>query len=196
MAEYTAFSNQGFLLNEVVQLARQLNHGLGLSEARRQAIDDNWFQLRSISSRKTIVNAVVQRLEGVSPAALRWLVEGDRPTQRLVNLYLILQKHLLLQEFLQELVADKIDCFSYQLSQSEIRLYFQAKREQVPQLSAWSEATFAKSCRNILTMLKEASLLERKNSSYLIHPPVLSPEPTAWLRDEGMGWLLLTRERV
>lgn len=196
MTEYAAFSNQGFLLNEVVRLAHQLSRGLYMPEVRRQAIDDNWFQLRSINSRKTITNAVLQRLEGISPAALHWLVEGDRSTQRLVNLYLILRKHLLLQEFLQELVAEKIACFSYQLGQSEVRLYFQAKREQVPQLSAWSEATFAKSCRNILTMLKEASLLERKNSSYLIHPPVLPPEPTAWLRDEGMGWLLLTRERV
>ncbi|MCA9840362.1 MAG: DUF1819 family protein [Trueperaceae bacterium] len=168
---YAAFTNQGFLLNEVSLGADLVLTGSSLSALRTQIVEDNLYQLSSKASRQTIATAVIDRLEPLDDTYLAFLAEGSLELRKLSNLVLILLRHRLLREFIAEVINEQLLRFSYELKKADINAFFERKQIQVPELAEWTEQTIGKSRRNILTICSDAGLIEASiKGNYRIRP--------------------------
>jgi hypothetical protein len=168
---YAALTNQGFLLQETMAVAARLLQRASAKSIRREVMEEDLFQLRSIHSRKTILNAILDRLQGAPDDLLAFLSEGGLELRKLSNLYLILVKHRLMREFIAELLGEELQGFSRVLAAADINIFFERKRYQVPELEVWTEQTFQKSRSNITGVCVDAGLLSKgPKGSYEIHP--------------------------
>lgn len=169
--DYLAYTNQGFLLREVSFAAEGLLSGVSETKLRRQVLHEDAFQLRASPSRKTILGAVLSRLQGVPADLLMFLAEGSLELRKLTNLYLFLLKHRLLREFIAEQLREDLLRFEQHLKPAEVSAFFERKRDQVPEVGAWSELTLRKSRSNILTTCVGAGLLSKAfDKTYKIEP--------------------------
>jgi Putative inner membrane protein (DUF1819) len=172
---YSAFTNQGFLLREVCLIAEMLLCGYDLQKIKIRVLEEDLFQLSSLHSRKTILSAVLKRLEDTGQDLWECLSEGSLELRCLTNLYLILLKHRLLRDFIAEVLLEELLRFRAFASRSEINAFFERKYMQVDEIAAWSEATLRKSRNNILTICSDAGLLDGVSVSSLLIVPQLVP---------------------
>lgn len=173
---YAAFTNQSLMLAEVTKAAELLRCGTPLVELRRLVLDDNLFQLRTEHSRKTFFRAARDRLAGVHEPLLDLLAKGDYDVRRLTCLYLLLLRHRLLREFIAEVLWRELSRLQHRLEPLEIELFFADKRQQVPEIGRWSEATVRKSHTNILRVGVESGLLAGGDGAGHNIQPQLVPE--------------------
>jgi hypothetical protein len=172
---YAAFTNQGFMLREVSLTADLLRHGSARAEIRREAVEHDLYQIASMASRKTTVNAVLSRLEAVPPSLLEHLAEGSLDLRRLTNLYLVLLQHRLLREFIAEVVLEAFSRFSYLVSQAEVNAFMTHKQHQIPEIDSWSELTRQKSRSTLVNLCVSAGLLHREGEGLSIQPQSVPP---------------------
>ncbi len=94
---YIARTNNAFILTETVQVAQLMHQGATLDEIRRQVIVEDLFQLRSLTSRRRVLNTVLQRLQKVDSSYIKLLAISNIDIRRLTNLLLILRSDRLLR---------------------------------------------------------------------------------------------------
>lgn len=177
---YIAYTNRGFLLHETTTTAELRLHGASVKDVRRRAAEDDLFQLSSRASRKTVAWAVLKRLENADLSLLALLAEGGLETKRLTTFYLILLEHPLLRDFMTEVVIDAVRRFARVVTTADVNAFINRKTEQVPAVSAWSEATLAKARSTLIALCDRAGLLKEDERALLIEPQLV---PQA-LRDE------------
>jgi hypothetical protein len=178
---YAAFTNQGFLLREVIIAAGRRTAGEGANDLLRAIRADDLFQLRAIQSRETIGAAVVNRLAGVDGSLLTLLAEGSADVQRCANFYLILLQHRLLRELIAEVLIDARKRLATSVTSADVSAFFTQKRTTEPAVAGWSEATLQKARSNMLRICVAAGVLGAlKHGAFALHPQWV-PTP---LRDE------------
>jgi hypothetical protein len=196
---YLARTNQGFLLREVSLVAERLLAGATKDELSRDVVAADLFQLPSVESRKTTLQAVRKRLEGVPLPLLAFLDEGSLDLRRLTNLYLILLQNRLLREFIAEVVLEALSRFAYTVPPSEVNAFMVHKRNQVPEIDAWSEATLEKARSNLVNLCVSAGLLQKVKGDLSVQPqsvpPALREELASAQRQEFLR-LLLASEAI
>jgi hypothetical protein len=191
VTEYAAYTNQGFLLREMTVSAALLLRGYSIDDLKMQVLEQNAFQLPSQQSRKTILTAVVQRLEDASEELLESLAEGSLDLRRLTNFYLILLKHRLLREFMAEVVREEVLRFSQVVSRAEIASFFERKRAQVETIATWSEPTLRKCKNNVQTMCSDAGLMTSLGAgNYRIVPQIVPAKLRQMLKQADRQALL------
>lgn len=179
--KYAAYTNQGFLLREVVVAAGLCMSGDSASDILKSVRDDDLFQLRTAKSRQTIGSAVMARLEGVGAPLLALLAEGSADVKRLTNLYLILLQHRLLRELTAGVLVDARRRLASTISNAEVNAFLEQKRSDEPAVAAWSDETLQKSRSNMLNVSVAAGLLEEIDRRTFSLRPQWVPKP---LRDE------------
>jgi Putative inner membrane protein (DUF1819) len=184
--EYRAFSNQGFLFQETVRVARLFVQGHNADQVRRLALEEDLFELRSLQSRKTMVNAVLERFDGLSCETVSQLVAASPDTQRALVLLLIAKRHRLLAETLLELNRWSVTVSSVTLA--AFRGFFQRSRADDLTLSGWSDETFQKSVGNVLKYLREARLIVPLAADLEIRAPLLSDADRGVIREAFGAW--------
>jgi hypothetical protein len=157
---YTAHTNNPFILNETVTVAELMYHGVTQEEIRQQVIQGNLFQLRSQVSRERGLYTVLKRLRQVPDSYIQLIATGNFDTRRLTILFLILQEHRLLREFMTEVVLEKIAGFDFTITSADVGGFFTRKREQNSAIARWSESTYKKVASNTLLVLVNAGLLK------------------------------------
>lgn len=196
---YAAYTQQGFLLREVGLVAERLIAGIPEAELKQEVLEDDLFQLASAASRKTALMAIRRRLEGVPISLLTLLSEGSLDLRRLTNTYLILLKHRLLREFIAEVILEAASRLSYTVPQAEVNAFMVYKRNQVPEIEGWSEATVGKVRSSLVNLCVNAGLLERVASGWSIqtqHVPAALREELAGAQRQRFLRLLLDPEAI
>ncbi|MDZ7801877.1 MAG: DUF1819 family protein [Trueperaceae bacterium] len=175
--DYAAYTNQGFLGRETSETAHLLGDGVSEQDVRRRATDENLFQLTSESSRRSTVNAVLARLDGASGQLLDVLASSDPDTRRQATLYVILLQHRLLREFIADVIVPKARLADDVVTETDVAVFMQRVASQQPDVHAWSTSTKQKAVSNMLRVLTDAGLLERKaRDRHVIRTSWVSPE--------------------
>lgn len=172
----SAVTNQPFMLQEIIQVARMLEDGLSWEQIQTQILEENALQIRSLATRKNVINGLRGRLLDAPPEILALLTSSTLDAARLTNFYLCLRRFRLLRELMAELIWDRASRQVTELTAFETDQFFSRKREQQPELARWSEETFAKVRSNTLNLAVEAGLLQGRGPWHLqrqILPPVL-----------------------
>ncbi len=170
--EYRAFSNQGFLFQETLRVARRLAQGSTREALQKMILEENLLEVRSLQSRKTLAAALLERLRDVPSVFVVHLLSASPDAQRAFVLLLIARRHRLLAETLAEL--SRWQAIGSKVTAASFRSFFVRARLEDARLSAWSDATFQKSVGNIFKYLREARLLEAQSADWLVRLPLLS----------------------
>jgi hypothetical protein len=94
----------------------------------------------------------------------------------------------LFAEFIYETVREKMIIGIYELSDSDIRIFFKNKQEQDDKVARWTEATLKRLGAYYKTMLFEAGMTDKTRAARKILKPVMDPEMERWLMDHGMEY--------
>jgi hypothetical protein len=158
--EYKAQTNHVFPLTETVAVARLLVQGSSKADIRRQVLEEDLFELRSRSSREGALQAVLRRLDQLPYEYLELLAQGNSDTKRLTLLFLVLREHRLLRELIAEVLVEKLKGLDPTLTATDLKAFFDTKREQEAILAQWSDSTFQKATSNTVLVLVRSGLLQ------------------------------------
>ncbi|MBD2124761.1 BrxA family protein [Trichocoleus sp. FACHB-262] len=88
------------------------------------------------------------------------IATGNADVRRFTVLFSILLEHRLLRELITETLLDKLKQFDLIIKPSDLRIFFETKREESQLLAKWSNATYQKAASNAVLVLIEAGLLQ------------------------------------
>lgn len=112
----------------------------------------------------------------------------DVAAQKLYALVAAMAYDTLFAEFIYETVREKMIIGIYELSDSDIRIFFKNKQEQDDKVAKWTEATLKRLGACYKTMLFEAGMTDKTRAARKILKPVMDPEMERWLMDHGMEY--------
>ena len=112
----------------------------------------------------------------------------DVAAQKLFVLVAAMAYDTLFAEFIYETVREKMIIGIYELSDSDIRIFFKNKQEQDDKVARWTEATLKRLGACYKTMLFEAGMTDKTRAARKILKPVMDPEMERWLMDHGMEY--------
>ncbi len=161
---YTAHTKYAFALTETVEIADLLLRGLDRETIKQMVVEDDLFQLRSQVSRQGAFRTIWQRLEKLPPEYIKLIATGNADVRRFTILFSILLEHRLLRELVSEVLLDKLKQFDLVIKPSDLRIFFESKREESQILAKWSDATYQKASSNTALALVGAGLLQPTKS--------------------------------
>lgn len=157
---YAAYTRYAFALTETVAIAELLFQGLDRETIKKIVIQDDLLQIRSQTSRQGAFQTIWRRLEKLSSSYIKLIATGNADIRRFTVLFSILLEHRLLRELITEVLLDKLKQFDLMIQPSDLRIFFEAKREESQILAKWSDATYQKAASNAVLVLVGAGLLQ------------------------------------
>lgn len=184
--EYTA-TNTGrpFSIIEMVIAAKLRNEGYTSIEIKEKSMEENIFQARSEHYKNKLAKTVNTRLDELDEYILHKLATGDMETAKQITIYSIMKSDKFFFEFMNEVYRDKIILREFEIKDSDINVFIQRKQEQVEQIANWTESTIKKLKSQYISMLQEASFINRTSESIEIVQPVLDSGLQAHLINIG-----------
>ena len=188
---YAARTSHAFVLTETVMVAKLMYEGATPEDIRHRVLVEDLFQLRSYVSRKRALQTILKRLQ-VPEVYVQLIASGNPDTRQFSILFLILREHRLLRELIAEVLLDKIQGFDYVVTSTDLRTFFERKRDQSPTVAAWSNSTYKKVASNTVLVLVNAGLLQLTSlkGKYQIRAVPLPSALRQQLIADGLGHYL------
>ena len=171
-------------------------------QTRALVLAINALQTRSLSSSKRLESELRQRLQLLSEPPLELLAEGSSDDRLAIAWLAVLKRIQLTVELTRDLLLNKLEGSDQQLRRSDMSGFYEASEQLHPELQALSVSSQKKVRSTVLSMLREAGLLEGKanRSGQLgtVQRPSLSPQSLALIGDDPdlrAGFLLKPKQR-
>ena len=192
-SSYAAYTKYAFAFTETVAIAELLRQGLDYKTIKQRVVEDDLFQIRSRNSRQGAFQTIWQRLEKLPPEYIQLIATGHADVRRFTVLCLILLQHRLLRELIIDVLLNKVHQFDLVVKASDLRVFFETKRQESQTLAKWSKATYQKASSNTVLVLVGAGLLQpiKPKGSYEIRA---TPVPIALKQQliaDGLDKLLI-----
>ena len=174
---YTAFSLR---VNDFVNVAKAL--------VDNQEVDIENLGGGKSQTGKRQLNVITKRLEKLTAKEINLLIDSDFTTQKQISLLAACKAHLLIAEFVIEVLREKLLLFDYQFSEGEFISFFRNKCESDLQLDELSETTKAKAKQVLFKILEQAGYIDSV-SNKMIQPQILTPELIKVVAEDDKNWL-------
>ena len=167
--EYSgSLTREQFLFYETRVVARLLADGLAREEILRAVKQDNLFQFPTERMVASICNTCLRRLEGLNSMELvQALAEGAQEDAKLINLYSMMRDNRIVWDFMVSVIGEKYRTQDYELTLSDLNMFFLHLQEQNDQIAAWSDSTVRKIKQVLKRCLLECGYLESAKSPRL-----------------------------
>ncbi len=166
--EYSSvLTGAGFMLYEVKQVAKLKQQGYSDKEIRYKVLEENIFQYEKLSSVKRAMPYILKRVDLLDELLMQLLIDEPYEVGKVVNLYAIMKFDRLFYEFMQEVVAEKLNNNDYYLDKVDVNVFFATKMEQSEFMAGWSDTTVAKLKQVFKKILLNAGLLKDLKSNEL-----------------------------
>ena len=167
--EYSgSLTREQFLFYETRVVARLLADGLAREEILRAVKQDNLFQFPTERMVASICNTCLRRLEGLNSAELvQALAVGAQEDAKLINLYAMMRDNRIVWDFMVSVIGEKYRTQDYELTPSDLNMFFLHLQEQNDQIAAWSDSTVRKIKQVLKRCLLECGYLESAKSPRL-----------------------------
>ncbi|WP_016993252.1 DUF1819 family protein [Lysinibacillus boronitolerans] len=166
--EYSSvLTGAGFMLYEVKQVAKLKQQGYSDKEIRYKVLEENIFQYEKLSSVKRAMPYILKRVDLLDELLMQLLIDEPYEVGKVINLYAIMKFDRLFYEFMQEVVAEKLNNNDYYLDKVDVNVFFAAKLEQSEFMAGWSDTTVAKLKQVFKKILLNAGLLKDLKSNEL-----------------------------
>lgn len=157
---YKAQTKHAFPLVEAIAVAKLLVQGDSKADVRRKVLEEDLFELRSLSSREGALQIVMRLLDEMPHRYVELLAQGDSDTKRFTLLFLVLREHRLLRELVAEVLIEKRKGLISTVTATDLKAFFDNKRSQETLLAQWSDTTFQKATSNAVLVLVRSGLLQ------------------------------------
>lgn len=172
--EYSAgLMSQSFWFVEMKKVLNLIKSGKRYDEIRNICLSENIFGAINEYRAKRMCNYVINRAKSLSPDMMELFFTSDLQTQKLINLISILKSDRLFFEFVYEVYREKIILGNYQISDSDLNVFFNNKELQSEVVLNWKESTKKHLKSTFINYLFEANILEPTGRTYTILPPIL-----------------------
>jgi len=163
-----------FLFLETRKTAHKCCEGLQPDAIKRQVLDENIYQMKSLYRAERYVNVILRRLDSLPAELIRHIAYGDLTEAKLLTLLTIMRNDRLFFEFMYEAFRPQLLMGSASFEDKELSLFFANKALQSSIVFSWAETTVSHLKRYYIRVLYEAGLLESVKPPRRIHKGYLS----------------------
>lgn len=169
-SEYSStLTGASFLFYELKQIVSLKEKGLSDKEIRSKVLTDNLFQYEKPASLKRSLPSVLRRVNVLDKTLRQLMMKESLDVGKVINLYAIMKTDRLFFEFMNEVIAEKLQANDYNLEKKDINTYFMVKAEQDEKLAGWTDKTIQKLKQVYVKILFETGILKDKQSGELNH---------------------------
>ena len=83
-----------------------------------------------------------------------------------------------------------VAAMTYELADSDLRIFFKGKQQQSEKVAKWTEATIKKLMVTYKSMLFEAGVTDKAKTVRKIYKPLPDPAMERWMKEQGMEYQL------
>ena len=189
--EYSAAAvKHAFWFMEFRKEVQLLDSGKTFDEIKALNKAENIFGCPTQARATQIFNTVTARIQSLDSSFYPVFLNGDLATQKLFALVAAMSYDTLFFDLVYEVVREKMIIGSYDLADSDVRIFFKDKQQQSEKAATWTDETCAKLSVTYKTMLYEAGLTDKAKKTRKILKPILEHSMEDWLRDHGMGIMI------
>lgn len=185
--EYSAgMIKLSFWFTEFRKMVHLINQGKSLNEIKVLNADENIFAAPTQRRAAQIYNTVSSRVRGLDPSFYQLFEKSDLSTQKLIVLIAIMRSDSLFFDFVYEVYREKLIIGNEELTDSDIRIFFNIKQLQSEKVAKWTDNTVKKLGRCYKAMLMEAGLTDCAAGNRKILRPILDNALEECLKNNGM----------
>lgn len=182
--------SQSFWFVEFKRIVNLLESEKTEEEIKTLCLEENLFGATKEYRAKRMYGYIWNRVKQLDKAMLRFFVESDLATQKIINLICILKTDRLFFEFIYEVYREKAILGFDKIEDTDISIFFNNKEIQNNDVANWTDGT-KKRLRNIYTnYMIDANLLVVKNKEKKITLPILDIALERYLEATGDGALV------
>ncbi|MGX7950690.1 DUF1819 family protein [Oleidesulfovibrio alaskensis] len=167
-----SFTTGGLFIRESLDLARMYLSFRDWDSVRDKAIEDNWLQVRTLSSRKRLFREISARLKTFSNAEIEFFIDSNPQDQAYLLWVAVCRRYTFIADFSVEVLRERYITLKSDLTYEDFDYFFNRKSEWHLELDEITSSTRNKLRQVLFKMLREADLLTANN---MIHAAMLSP---------------------
>ena len=171
--EYRAITAENFYLIEMRNTCKFILENEPEEDLKNLLKANNILETVSESNFSKKFNTINKRLKSLTDNLKKQIVDADLASARFINLYSILCNERFILEFLEEVVKEKYDNYSYYIKESDFSNYMETKSEQSKVIQNWTTEGKRKMLVKVKNFLTEGGFLEKKKDGYKIIKPIV-----------------------
>ena len=189
--EYSAgMVSDSFWFSEFKKTIELLNSGMTLGEIKERNKNENIFMAPSETRSIRVFNTVSRRIRALNKDFLNLFDESDIFNQKLIALIAVMQSDSLFFDFVYEVYRENLIIGIDEISDTDIKVFFQDKRVQSERVAKWTDETIRRLGDSYKTILMEAGVLERATNKRKIIKPIMDRNLEEKLKECGMDLTL------
>lgn len=186
MQEYkSTIKSRPFFFLETKKVADLMCQGYKAFEIKEKAIQENLFQVKTETRKREIASIVLARLKDLDDFLLKKIAHGNTETSKLLVLYSIMKTDRLFFEFMYEVFREKYILKDKFLTDKDLNVFFDTKKQQSEKVASWDDYTFYKLKQVYIRILHEANLLKNQKGDREILRVYLEYEVKQYVKELG-----------
>ena len=183
--EYRAITAENFYLIEMRNTCKFILENKVEEDLKKLLKINNILETVSESNFSKKFNTINKRLKCLTDNLKKQIVDTDLASAKFINLYSILCNERFILEFLEEVVKEKYDNYSYYIKESDFSNYMETKSEQSKIIQNWTAEGKRKMLVKVKNFLTEGGFLEKNKDGYKIIKPIVDLAVIDEIKENG-----------
>lgn len=158
----TNLTSEPFMYNEMIITSELLSINNDKAKVMEIILKENLFQYKTSKSIYKRLPVIFKRIDNLDNKLIEFLQKADLNSSKIVNLISIYRDQLLLSEFIDYHIHDKIAVNEFDFKKSEISYFIINQYLSHPEVKKWSENTHSKIVQIINKILELSWVLVNK----------------------------------
>lgn len=183
--EYRAITAENFYLIEMRNTCKFILENKLEEDLKKMLKANNILETVSESNFSKKFNTINKRLKSLTDNLKKQIVNTDLASAKFINLYSILCNERFILEFLEEVVKEKYDNYSYYIKESDFSNYMETKSEQSKVIQNWTAEGKRRMLIKVKNFLTEGGFLEKNKDGYKIIKPIVDLAVIDEIKENG-----------
>ena len=183
--EYRAITAENFYLIEMRNTCKFILENKVEEDLKKLLKINNILETVSESNFSKKFNTINKRLKSLTDNLKKQIVNTDLASAKFINLYSILCNERFILEFLEEVVKEKYDNYSYYIKESDFSNYMETKSEQSKVIQNWTAEANRRMLIKVKNFLSEGGYLEKNKEDYKIIKPIVDLAVIDEIKENG-----------
>jgi hypothetical protein len=155
-------------------VAELMLNGFSYLEIKQKVYDENLFNYKTKKSIFKRVASVYRRLKGLDDELIERVAHGPSIDVKAILIYALMNSNRLFYEFMVEVIRKKFLEIDFVLTNKDINVFFERKKDQSEKVAGWQEYTIYRLTRSLFSILSEATLISKRDDKFVLNKLLLS----------------------
>ena len=176
MMEYSAAGVKYLLWYVETKETAKLMQTHNWKEIHQLAIEENIYQQKATARAQSEFGCIKMRLEALPEDLIQKMITADIQTAKIITFISCMMTDRLLFEMMHEVYRNKIHYGETNISDADLNIFIQNKREQSEKVESFSDATVKKLKQVYTKYMLEVGLISGKPSERIIAHPYIDTD--------------------